>query len=113
MLLSFLLAYFGFAALSLSKNRHFQQVWPGQKLLDTTAKILPTLGWTLLVLSSLFIFQGPKVSIAITEFLGILTICALLLILQFAYFPQSVAGIALINSVRKNIASTKSNHQKN
>ena len=111
MSLSFLLAYFGFTALSLSKNRHFQQVWPDKKLLDTTAKILPTFGWTLLALSSLLIFQGSKVSIAITEWLGILTLSALLLILQFAYLPKSVAGILLISSVRKSLASAKNRKQ--
>ena len=104
MLLSFLLTYFGFAALSLSKNRHFQQVWPDQQLLETTAKILPTLGWTLLALGSLFIFQEPKISIAITEWFGILTISAFLLIIQFAYFPRSVAGILWINFAKKNIS---------
>ena len=113
MLLSFLLAYFGFAALSLSKTRHFQQVWPDQKIKDTTAKILPTLGWTLLASSSLFIFQGPKVSIAIAEWLGTLTISAMLLILQFSYLPQSVAGVVWINAIRKIFASSKNSHQQN
>jgi uncharacterized membrane protein SirB2 len=108
MLVSFLLAYFGFAAISLSKNRHFQQVWPDQKLLDTTAKILPTLGWTMLALSSLFIFQAPKISIAITEWLGILTVSALLLILQFAYFPTGVAGIFLYQYFQKKYSSLPS-----
>ena len=103
MLLSFVFAYFGFTALSLGKNRHFQQVWPDKKLLDTTAKILPTLGWALLVLSSLFIFQGPKISIAITEWLGILSIASLVLILQFAYLPQSVAGVVWFSAARKNL----------
>lgn len=102
MLLSFLFSYFGFAALSLAKNRHYQQVWPDRKLLDTTANILPTLGWTLLALGSLSIFQTPKISIAITEWLGILTIAALLLILQFSYFPRSVAGVIWISLVQNN-----------
>ncbi|MET0356065.1 MAG: DUF3325 domain-containing protein [Cellvibrio sp.] len=113
MLLSFLFSYFGFAALSLAKNRHYQQVWPDQKLLDTTAKILPTLGWTLLALGSVYIFQTSKISIAITEWLGMLSVAALLLILQFSYYPQSVAGIVWINSVRKNINCLVGSGKKN
>ena len=101
MLLSFLFAYFGFAALSLSKNRHYQQVWPHKKLVDSTEKILTTLGWILLAFSSLYIFQSAKVSIAITEFLGILTIAALVLILQFSYFPHTVAGVALVDAGKR------------
>ncbi len=101
MLFSFFCAYFGFAALSLSKNRHYQQVWPERKLSDDSAQILTSFGWVLLVFSSFPVFFAEKFSIAFTQYFGVLSIAAFFLIVQFAYFPRSVAAIIWIDSAIK------------
>lgn len=101
MLFSFFTAYFGFAALSLSKNRHYQQVWPERKLSDASAQILTSFGWVLLVFSSFPVFFAEKFSIAFTQYFGVLSLASFFLIVQFAYLPRSVAAITWIDHAIK------------
>ncbi|HWV15006.1 MAG TPA: DUF3325 domain-containing protein [Cellvibrio sp.] len=96
MLISFLLAYFAFTLLSLTKNRHYQQLWPGGQLSESTEYILQTLGWVGLSGSSVYLLYQKGIGIGLTEWCGVLSAAALLLVLQFSYAPRTVAAIALL-----------------
>ena len=106
MLFSFVCSYLGFTALSLTKNRHYQQVWPGRILSASVESILSTLGWVLLAFSSLHIFYAEKISIAVVDWFGILSLAALLLVLQFAYLPRTVSGSAGLDALIR-LANTR------
>ncbi|HMU67815.1 MAG TPA: DUF3325 domain-containing protein [Cellvibrionaceae bacterium] len=99
MALSFFIAYFGFALLSLAKNRHFQQVWPHKKLTITLERELRISGWLLLLISTTHLIQAPKISIGLTDVIGIWTFAALIVVLQLTYLPRSVAGIGIITQL--------------
>lgn len=101
MLLSFAWAYLGFTALSLAKNRHYQQVWPGKKLSASAESILSTLGWVLLAFSSYPIFYAEKISVAWVDWFGVLSVAALLLVLQFSYLPRTVSASAGLDALVK------------
>lgn len=94
---AFIAAYIGFAALSLSKNRHYQQVWPQAKLAAGSARIWQILGWLCLVISgSLFIYLSG-IGIGLVQMLGFFTLAALLVVIKLSYFPNYLLGIGLIN----------------
>ncbi|HEY6528666.1 MAG TPA: DUF3325 domain-containing protein [Cellvibrionaceae bacterium] len=99
MLISFIVSYLGFALLSLSKERHFQQVWPGRKLTPILIRELKVCGWLLLGTSLSHLIQAPKISIGITHLFGIWTFAALLIVMQLTYGASSIVGVRIFSRV--------------
>lgn len=99
MLISFIISYLGFALLSLSKDRHFQQVWPGKQLTPILSREFKFCGWLLLITSLSHLFQTQKISIGITNLFGIWTFSALLISMQLTYRASSIAGVGIFSRI--------------
>ena len=99
MLVSFLFAYFGFAALSLTKSRHYQQVWPQQSPSANAVRQLRIVGWLFLTIATVYLVYVRGIGLGLTDLFAVLSLAALLLILQFSYAPRSVAGVGLVNII--------------
>lgn len=96
MLVTTFLAYVGFAALALTKNRHLQQIWPGRELHDNTRTKLDAFGWILLSWAGIYLIYHSGFGNGLVEYFAALTVAELILIVQFSYWPRSVLAIAII-----------------
>jgi len=111
-LVSFVFAYFGFAALSLAKARHYQQVWPQRSATPQALYLLKTVGWFFIAVATVYLIQLKGLGLGFTDLFAVLSLAALALILQFSYAPRSVAAIGLVVRLRGQSApvSTSTSH---
>src|SRR5688572_32982017 len=79
MLIAFALAYATCMALSLAMTRHFQQVWPRQKLSPRLATLLRNGGWMLLVLTLVYCAKLEGIAVGLVLLLGLFSAAAFLL----------------------------------
>jgi len=86
MLFAFALAYITCISLSLAMNRHFQQVWPQQKLSPRMATLLRNSGWLLLILTLVYCAKLTGVAVGLVLALGLFSaaVCVLTLLLHYA-----------------------------
>ena len=112
MLVSFVFAYLGFAALSLTKARHYQQVWPQRSASPKALYLLKTIGWFFIAVATVYLIQLKGLGLGLTDLFAVLSLSALTLILQFSYAPRSVAAIGLVARLRGQGApvSTSTSH---
>lgn len=92
-LLSFTLAFAGFAALCLSMERHAKQVI-GAVLLPPRRRLAAAAGWGLLALSLAPALQRYGVSVGITAWLGFLGFAAVAVGLLLSYAPRQIRYLA-------------------
>lgn len=102
MLFAFIASYLGFAALALKKNRHLHQLWPGLELPATLGRALTACGWSLLAAAAIYLVWKSGIGNGLVEYFAVLTAAGLTLALQFSYAPHSVAGLGIINRIRRN-----------
>lgn len=88
MLIAFALAYTTCMALSLAMTRHFQQVWPRQKLSPRLATFLRNGGWILLVLTLVYCAKLEGIAVGLVLLLGLFSAAAFLLSLLLHYAPR-------------------------
>jgi hypothetical protein len=96
MLVAVLLAYVGFAALAVIKNRHLHQIWPSRELHEDTRITFQACGWILLSGAGIYSIYQNGIGNGLVEYFAALTVAALILVLQFSYWPRSVVAIAII-----------------
>ncbi|HEY0893768.1 MAG TPA: DUF3325 domain-containing protein [Cellvibrio sp.] len=96
MLVAILLSYVGFAVLALIKNRHLHQIWPGRELRENTRSKLDALGWILLAWAGIYLIYQSGFGNGLVEYFASLTVAALIVVLQFSYWPRSILAIAVI-----------------
>lgn len=96
MLVAILLSYVGFAALAVIKNRHLHQIWPGRELQENTRTRLDAFGWILLSWACIYLIYRNGFGNGLVEYFAALTVAALILVVQFSYWPRSVLAIAII-----------------
>jgi len=96
MMLPFTLAllYVAMAAVSLSMERHQEQI-AGRTLAVQPTKLWRSGGWLLLALALVPAISAWGTSVGIAAWLGLMTFASLALGLQLTYAPQSVRFSAL------------------
>lgn len=95
MLIAFALAYATCLALSLAMNRHFQQLWPMQKLSPHVAIILRNGGWLLLALTFFYCVKLEGIATGLVMVLGLFSAAACLLSLLLHYAPRIALGLVI------------------
>lgn len=90
-----LLLYLAMAAVSLSMERHQEQI-AGRMLAAQPTTLWRGGGWLLLALALVPAISAWGTSVGIAAWLGLLTFASLLLGLQLTYVPQSVRITACI-----------------
>lgn len=95
MLIGFAFAYATCMALSLAMTRHFQQVWPKQKLSPQQATGLRNSGWLLLVLTLVYCATLEGIAVGLVLGLGLFSAAACLLALLLHYAPRMALGLVI------------------
>lgn len=93
--LSLALCFSGFVALSLSMNRHHEQVFaskPGER----RSRVLRLAGWLALGLAILPCIQAFSLSVGLALWVATLSVAAALLIVLLPYAPRMVTSLALL-----------------
>lgn len=91
-----LLAYAGFAALSLAMPRHHSQLRPARSLPNKRDRGLYRLaGWCALALAALASILGWGPAIGAVAYFGVLSAAALTLVLLLAYTPRWAGRLAM------------------
>jgi hypothetical protein len=93
MLIAFALAYASCMALSLAMTRHFQQVWPKQKLSPRSVTLLRNCGWLLLILTLVYSAKLEGIAVGLVLVLGLFSAAAFLLSLLLHYAPRVALGL--------------------
>ena len=95
MLFAFALAYATCITLSLAMNRHFQQVWPSQKLSPRMTILLRNSGWILLTLTIIYCAKLEGIAVGLVLVLGLFSAAASLLSLLLYYAPRIALVLAI------------------
>lgn len=95
MLIAFALAYTTCLALSLAMNRHFQQLWPMQKLSPRVAMLVRNGGWLLLALTLIYCVKQEGIATGLVLGLGLFSAAACLLSLLLHYAPRIALGLVI------------------
>ena len=93
--LSLALCFSGFVALSLSMNRHHEQVFatkPGERRIQ----VLRLAGWLALGLAIVPCLQAFSLSVGLTLWVSTLSVAAALLIILLPYAPRVITSVALL-----------------
>lgn len=94
-LTSLFLAYSGLFALAWAMDRHRRQLAPGVKPGRQLSHLFRLLGWTALALSLWAAWCGLGPGVGLTQWFGLLSLAALILVLQLTYLPRSVPWSSL------------------
>ena len=94
-LLSFALAYAGFAAVCLALDRHYRQVW-GRPPARCTATLLRVVGYPLLGLAAVPCVAALGGATGFVMWLGVLSAAALPLIFLLPFAPRAAALLAVV-----------------
>lgn len=96
--LGVLLAFCGFAVLSLSMEKHYEQVFAqapaGQRL-----RILRYCGWLLLAVAAWPAIQHAGGSIGLAIWAGELTLAAVAVMLTLSYIPRQLLWVVCLATV--------------
>lgn len=96
MVLSFALAFIGFATLSLAMKRHFSQMQPrGKKVSPQQVLVFRIVGYLCLLLAGVLCIMAQGVAVGLVLWMGVLTAAALLQSLLLTYRPKKVIVISL------------------
>ncbi|MFN3579142.1 MAG: DUF3325 domain-containing protein [Pseudomonas sp.] len=90
-------AYAGLSCLALAMDKHHKQVLPGRRWKAGRAGLVRLVGWfcVLVSLTACVIGLGPGAGLPL--WFGILSLAALLLILQLAYAPMQARYVVLLS----------------
>ena len=90
----FAFAIAGFDALALSMDRHHREAIGGVPS-RRTRRALIALGWTMLAVSLAACHRAWGPSLGLVFWSGLLTVCALVVVLAFTYAPRLGSRLAL------------------
>jgi len=96
--LGLLLAFCGFAALSLSMERHYEQVFDHAPI-KVRMVILRAGGWLLLALAALPALDHAGTSVGLAVWAGELTVAAVVVMLVLSYAPRGLVWMVCLAPV--------------
>ncbi|PAU86953.1 iron uptake protein [Pseudomonas sp. WN033] len=94
---SLLLAHAGLSLLALAMDKHRKQLLPRRQLPVWFTWLVRFAGWASLILSLSACVIGMGTGVGLPYWLGVLSLVALVLILQLAYAPLAAIRIALLS----------------
>lgn len=94
-LTSLFLAHAGLAALAWAMDKHRRQLAPGANPRRPHSRPIRLFGWAALALSLWSAWFGLGPGVGLTQWFGLLSLAALMLILQLTYLPRSVPWSSL------------------
>lgn len=92
---SLFLAHAGLTALALTKDAHRRQLLPGIKFSRQLNSLIRLAGWVGLGLSLGAAWLGMGLGVGLTQWFGVLSLAALIIILQLSYLPRSALWSSL------------------
>lgn len=96
MLISFELLYLSCLAFSLSLNRHFEQLFPKQKLSPASVKALRLFAWAMLVSGAVYLSYSQGIATGLVLLCGLFSLASLTIAFIQHYFPRILIGLAFI-----------------